>query len=316
MTSDALERLRRLAASLTKTSQTSLFQTSPKNGVPGVPGSETAKYLENSGVLESDLEPQAKTPGFLGFQNGPQEPQEPAPNAAVASGVPAKDTNYQYVDNAGTPEPQEPQKTVGVEKEGTTLAGDFTWASPSAHTVLVAEPDGTATVSIRQPGGKWGPMLVVRPSRFETQRRVDRFALPVCTGWCEGCGQSSTWRPDPPSSPNAFVQRWRCVRRKGLALAEPTPSPPEVSKSDCGGVSSASNVSLKEEIHSSGLGGRYVDEGPAPPGSVCTICGRGTDNVRRIRYSQRVNPWHRDCADRHLAGQAKGAVQTPEVPSP
>jgi hypothetical protein len=63
----------------------------------------------------------------------------------------------------------------------------------------------------RPPGGQWSP-LPVRPPRFETPRREDRFTMPFCTGWCSGCGTSSTWRPDPPTSPKATTTRWRCTR--------------------------------------------------------------------------------------------------------
>jgi hypothetical protein len=60
---------------------------------------------------------------------------------------------------------------------------------------------------IRPPSARWSSPLPVRPPRFETPGRL---SLPVCTGWCSGCGVPSTWRASP--APNASGQRWQCVR--------------------------------------------------------------------------------------------------------
>jgi hypothetical protein len=208
-------------------------------------------------------------------------------------------------------------------------ATDLAWFGPSAHTAVVAEPDGAAKAHIRPRGGKWSAPLPVRPPRFETPGRL---SLMFCTGWCSACGSASTWRAAPAPASNAAVTQWYCTRcsrprpahsaRNVSTPSEPPdPAPPaEPTPSDCVGVSYASEAGLKERVHSSGLGLsaesplHYIDEGQAPPGSLCTICGQGTDDVRRIRSGGRVNPWHRDCADRHFAGHA--TAQTSEAPSP
>jgi hypothetical protein len=89
-----------------------------------------------------------------------------------------------------------PPKVAKAPKVDTDDA-DLAWLGPSAHTAVIAEPDGTAEAYIRQPGGRWSA-LPVRPPRFVLPVRPDRFLMATCTGWCSGCGTSSTWRADPP----------------------------------------------------------------------------------------------------------------------
>jgi hypothetical protein len=119
-------------------------------------------------------------------------------------------------------------------------------------------------------------------------------------------------------------------------MASPAQIGDAVSKSNRLGISDTSIDSLKNNINGQIPGpsaesppeGRraappkvaapppYVDDGPAPWGSPCTICGKNTGAVKRIRYGRRVSLWHRACADRQFAGEPTRPPQTPEAPSP
>jgi hypothetical protein len=249
MPSEALEALRRLAARVSQAPTTARspdivkFEGSTGSGVSTTPNPvEKHGFLgvppgtpdENVRGSRDSSEPETVAPGTPG-----------TPTENLMGSIPdgSKEAVFQRLDDTGTIRtPGSHENNKGGNEIETArkscepdadVAADLAWASlsPSTTLAVIAEPNGRATAYVRPPSGKWGPMLVVRPARFETQRRPDRFVMPTCTGWCEGCGQSSTWRPDPPSSPNASLQRWCCVRCRGLPPAEPTPSPPEASKS-------------------------------------------------------------------------------------
>jgi len=81
--------------------------------------------------------------------------------------------------------------------------------TPEAHAAFTGPPNGPAHAYLRRPDGSWSAPLAVRPPRFDTPATV---SLPVCTGWCIGCGGASRWRADPTPGPGASVTRWCCTR--------------------------------------------------------------------------------------------------------
>ena len=81
--------------------------------------------------------------------------------------------------------------------------------SPEAHTAFTGSANGAVEARQRQPNGNWSSSLTVHPPRFDTRAYA---SLPVCTGWCTGCGAPSTWRADPSPAPGPTVRHWHCVR--------------------------------------------------------------------------------------------------------
>ncbi len=96
------------------------------------------------------------------------------------------------------PDPDSAREDAPGSCENSSAAdvkADLAWLSPAAQTAITTEPDGTTEAYIRQPNGQWSTPLPVLPPSFE---RPGSFSLPVCSGWCSGCGEPSIWRRDKP----------------------------------------------------------------------------------------------------------------------
>jgi hypothetical protein len=128
---------------------------------------------------------------------------------------------------AGPEPPPGPPLIEGSPHDVPEAEAHFAHLSPSAYAAFTASPSGLVAARQRQPDGSWSRPLAVRPARFDTPPHA---SLPVCTGWCTGCGAPSTWRADPPQAPNPTVLRWRCIRcggRVACDLAAPKDDPGE-----------------------------------------------------------------------------------------
>jgi len=123
-------------------------------------------------------------------------PQRPATPSAVPEPSPTSDAEAGLATSVPDPE------------------AHLSLLTPEAHTAFTNAPNGTVKARVRQPDGGWSAAMPVRPPRFDTRAEA---SLPVCTGWCSGCGAPSTWRAD--QSPT--TRHWHCVRCTAMAAKPP-----------------------------------------------------------------------------------------------
>jgi hypothetical protein len=122
---------------------------------------------------------------------------------------------------APEPPPEPPPLTEEPPRDGPDPEADehLSRLTPAAHAAFTSSPKGIVEARQREPTGRWSSPLTLRPPRFDTPANV---SLPVCTGWCSGCGAPSAWRADPPA-PNPAVLYWRCARCGGPFPGDPQP---------------------------------------------------------------------------------------------